>query len=800
MLVPLSWLREYVDVAVPAQELAHRLTMAGIEVGSINTSGSNWTHIVVGLVELVEPHPNADRLRLCTVDFGDLRSVVVCGAPNVESGQKVAYAQVGAHLINPETGSTEVLKAARIRGVTSEGMICSEKELGLGDNHAGILVLPPEAPIGMALGDYLGEVILDLEVTPNRPDCLSIIGVAREVAVLTGQELREPSVQYPQLGQAIGSMTSVDVMEPDLCPRYTCSLIIGVKVTPSPEWMQERLIKAGMRPINNVVDVTNYVLLEYGQPLHAFNFDALSEHRIVVRKALPSEKLLALDGEERQLESSMLIIGDGKHPVALGGVMGGVPTEVNFSTTSVLIEAASFSPTSIRDTSRATGLRTEASLRFEKGMRPHLVAVALRRATQLVLEVAGGTAADGILDVFPGNEPPVQLELTMAHLKKIMGVDFGQEQVQTVLASLGFDPVVEDDAIQVTVPYWRTDINLEEDLVEEVARIIGYDSIPTTMLSTPIPYHQPSDHLDFRERVKDVLAQAGLQETISYPLISQQTLEWVSGPDGIGELIRVANPLNSEQEYLRSTLRASVLSTASYNLRHQERTVPIFEIGRIFLPQRNSLPEERESLVGVLAGMRTEGTWLGESSMFDFYDGKGVLESLFSEVRANVTFELSEDPIFQSGRAAKITSGESVIGVLGEVHPAVLEKFEVDISPVVLFDIDLEILLSTLPEGMGQFQPFPRVPGVLRDMALVVDTQIPAASIQAVIENHPLVIRASLFDVYTGEGITNVQRSLAYRVLFQSPHRTLTADEVSAAQNDILNTLEKTLGATLRQQ
>jgi phenylalanyl-tRNA synthetase beta chain len=800
MLIPLSWLKEYVNVTVPTEELAHRLTMAGIEVGAINTPGNDWDHIVVGLVELVEPHPNADRLSLCTVDFGGLRSVVVCGAPNVGSGQKVAYAQVGANLINPETGTSEVLKAARIRGVTSEGMICSEKELGLGDNHTGILVLPPEASIGMSLANYLGKAILDLEVTPNRPDCLSIIGVAREVAVLTDQELKEPSAQYPQLGRPIDSMTSVDLMESDLCPRYACSLITGVKVTSSPDWIQERLLQAGMRPINNVVDVTNYVLLEYGQPLHAFNFDALEEHRIVVRKALPSEKLLTLDGEERQLEPSMLIIADGKRPVALGGVMGGVPTEVNVGTTSVLIESASFSPTSIRGTSRDTGLRTEASLRFEKGMRPHLVPVALRRATQLVLEVAGGTVADGILDVFPENEPPSQLTLTMAHLKKVMGVDFSHEQVQRVLTSLGFDPLVEDEVFQVTVPYWRSDINLEEDLVEEVARIIGYDSIPTTMLSAPIPYHQPSGQLDFRERVKDLLVQTGLQETISYPLISQQTLDWVSGPDGIGALIRVANPMNSEQEYLRTTLRASVLSTASYNLRHQERTVPIFEIARIFLPQGNNLPEERESLVGVLAGLRSEGTWLAESSMFDFYDGKGILEALFSGVGAEVKFELSKDPIFQSGRAAQITSGESIIGVLGEIRPAVLEKFEVDISPVVLFELDLEILLRTFPEGIVQFQPFPRVPGVLRDMALVVDTQVPATSVQALIENHPLVIRASLFDVYTGEGITDIQRSLAYRVLFQSPHRTLTADEVSEAQNDILNLLEKNLGARLRQQ
>ena len=800
MLVPLSWLKEYVDIAISPQELAHRLTMAGTEVGEITTHGGAWDQVFVALVEQVEPHPNADRLTLCTVDFGGQRSTVVCGAPNVAAGQKVAYAQVGAQLIDPQTGKTEALKAARIRGVTSEGMICSERELGLGDDHTGILVLSSEASVGTPLAEELGDAVLDLEVTPNRPDCLSVLGVAREVAALTEQTLQEPVIGYPEEGEPIEALTSVEIADPDLCPRYTCSLITGIEVGPSPQWLQDRLLKAGMRPINNVVDVTNYVLLEYGQPLHAFDFDTLEGRRIVVRQARSPEPMVTIDGQEHQLKPPMLVIADAEDAVALGGVMGGASTEVTDATTAVLLESASFAPTSIRRTSRETGLRTEASLRFEKGLRPHLVPVALRRATQLVLEVAGGTAAKGIVDAFPGATDLSQLTLTLARLKKVLGIDLLSDQVQEVLTSLGFQcQATGSEVFQVTVPYWRSDITIEDDLVEEVARIIGYDAIPTTMLSSPIPYHQPLALREFRERVKDLLVQAGMQETISYSLTSREALQRVHALDGDINPLQVANPMSQEQEYLRTTLRASILATLAYNLRRQEWSLRLFEVGRVYLAQDADLPQERETVVGVLAGARSESTWLAESRPLDFYDAKGVLEALFAELGTVVSFESAQDVVLHPGRTAQIVAGETIIGVLGEVHPSVLEEFDIDLSPVALFELDLERLAGTLPEGAQQFQSFPRVPGALRDMALVVDDQVPAARVQALIEGHPLVAQVALFDVYTGEHVAQGHRSLAYRVLFQSPERTLTAEEVSRAQERILRLLEHEVGARLRE-
>ena len=424
MKIPLSWLKEYVDISVPVEDLARRLTMAGTEVSEVATIGGNWNNCFVGRVTGVERHPNADRLTLCTVDAGEEQMQVVCGAPNVAEGQKIAFAKVGAELFNTHSGKVEPLKAARIRGVVSEGMICSEVELGVGDDHDGILVLPEDAPIGTGLSDYLGDRILDLDVTPNRPDCLSILGVAREAAALTGEIVTEPDSSYPEGDERIDTLASVEIADPDLCVRYTATLIKGVVVGPSPAWLQDRLAKAGMRPINNVVDITNYVMLEYNQPLHAFDFQNLKEGKVVVRRARPGEVLVSLDGVERKLSPTMLVIADARDAVALGGVIGGVDSEMTEHTSTVLLESASFNPTNNRRTAQTLRLSTEASTRFEKGLKPELAPIALRRATKLIQDIAGGTVARGILDVFPGSELHAgpTLTLTMRRLQKVLGV------------------------------------------------------------------------------------------------------------------------------------------------------------------------------------------------------------------------------------------------------------------------------------------------------------------------------------------------------------------------------------------
>ena len=405
MKIPLSWLREYVDIDLSSKELAHRLTMAGIEVGEVTVVGG-WTNCVVGHVEKVEPVPNADRLTMCTVNSGDGDVQVVCGAPNVAAGQRIAYAGIGARLFNPHSGKTEALKAARIRGVTSQGMICSELELGLSNEHTGILVLPEDAPVGMDLTEYMGDEILELELTPNRFDCMSVLGVAHEVAALTGRRVREPDLAYPEDGGPVEGQASVEVGDPDLCPRYTATLIRGITIGPSPKWLQERLSKAGMRPINNVVDITNYVMLEYNQPLHAFDFGKVAEGKIIVRRAMEGEVLVSLDGTERKLSTDMLVIADPKGPVGLAGVMGGANSEMTDGTTDVFLESATFDAGNNRRTSQALGMPTEASARFEKGLKPDLAPLGLARATQLIQQIAGGTVAKGILDAFPARTQP----------------------------------------------------------------------------------------------------------------------------------------------------------------------------------------------------------------------------------------------------------------------------------------------------------------------------------------------------------------------------------------------------------
>ena len=521
MKVPLSWLKEYVDVDLSAQELAHRLTMAGIEVGEVTVIGG-WSEVFVGHVQDVRPHPNADRLRLCVVTIGSEELEVVCGAPNVAVSQNICFAKIGATVYNTHTERYETLQAAKIRGVESQGMICSSAELGLGDDHSGILVLPEDAPLGTLLDDYLGEIVLDLELTPNRLDCLSILGVAHEVAALTGKTVQEPQNDYEESGDSISKQIEINVEDPDLCPRYTASLIKGVKIGPSPQWLIDRLSKAGLRPINNVVDVTNFVMLEYNQPLHSFDYDLIKDHKIIVRRARSGELLTTLDDEERELTADHLVIADANDAIGLGGVIGGANSEIGENTINVLLESATFNGANNRETAQFFGLRTEATLRFEKGLRPELAPIALRRATRLIKEVAGGLVAPGIVDIRSEEAAtPLVVSLTTVKIKRILGMEVDLNQVQEVLGSLGFTwECLGEARLDVTVPYWRNDVNIEEDLVEEVVRTIGYDSVPTTMLSSPIPFQQSVPVMEIRERIKDLLVSAGVQEVINYPLLT----------------------------------------------------------------------------------------------------------------------------------------------------------------------------------------------------------------------------------------------------------------------------------------
>jgi phenylalanyl-tRNA synthetase beta chain len=797
MKASLNWLREYVDITLPVAELSKKLTMSGTEVaGAVSVGG--WESIVVGEVVAIEPHPHADRLWLATVDVGTERLTSVCGAPNLKLGQKVAFARLGAQLLNPDTGEPFKLKKARIRGVSSEGMICSERELGISERHAGIMVLPADAPLGLTLDDYLGDTILDLDITPNRPDCLSIIGVAREIAALTGQTVRLPQVSYDEVGELIEGKASAEIIDPDLCPRYCASLIINVRVGPSPSWLEQRLLACGMRPINNVVDVTNYVMLEHGQPLHAFDYHKLAQRRIIVRRAKEGEFITTIDAVERGLTSDMLVIADGEGAVAIAGVMGGGESEVTEETTTVLIESANFNPASIRRTSMALRLRTEASLRFEKGISPELPLSALKRATQLMAALSGGKIAKGIIDVYPGRVEPKPILLTTRQVRRILGVDISLEQRIKVLAFLGFDcQVVGGDELWVTVPYWRTDVRLADDLVEEIARILGYDELPTTLPSGALPRYQPDAMWTLRERVSQILVGCGMQEVITYSLTSLEVMSKVVPQSQLTPL-RVANPITAGQEYLRITLRANLLAALAANEKHEENSIRLFEVGKVYLPREEDLPQERHMVAGVLSGPRLDCNWHGEGGALDFFDAKGVLETLFHRLGIAASFEPTLDESFSPGKGAQIVVQGQSVGVLGELHPRVLDSFDISSRPVYLFEIDLERLLPLVLKP-PKYRPISRFPATLRDIALVVDEAIPSKKVNDIIQSFPLVVSVILFDVYTGEQVPQGKKSLAFRILYQSLDRTLTDEEVNRAQGEILERLHRDLGAILRQ-
>ncbi len=800
MKVSLNWLKEYVDIKLTVAELAGKLTMAGLEVKETEVLGGHWENVVIGQITAINPHPNAERLTLPTVDLGTESATVVCGAPNLRIGDKIAFARVGAQLIDGHTGQVGTLKTAKIRGVVSSGMVCSEKELGISDNHEGIMVLPPDAPVGVPLSDYLGDVILNIEVTPNRPDCLSVIGIAREVAALTGHSLHLPPVDYEAVSPSIDQQVAVEIKAPDLCPRYCASLIKGVKIADSPHWMQRRLLSCGMRSINNIVDVTNYVMLEYGQPLHAFDYDRIEGKKIIVRRAANAEKMVTLDGAERNLGPDTLVIADEKRAVAVAGVMGGANSEVTEKTTAILLEAASFNPASIHYTGRTLNLPSEACMRFERGIRPELTLPALKRATQLFLQLAGGAAAKGVVDVYPGKRDMAPIQLSTGEVKRVLGIDYTLEQIITTLTALGFDCQRTPSAIEVAVtpPYWRSDIRFTVDLIEEVARVTGYDKIPMTMLSQPIPRQNPVPIVGLKRELRNHLSGYGFQEIITYSLTGLETLARLSatGSPSVSALLRVANPMTADQEYLRPTLRANLLSALALNRRHEDGGIRLFELGRVYRPQNTQLPEEREMLCGLLGGPRLDKSWLGGDEPIDFFEAKGVVEGLLSRWGVVARFEVGSDESLHPEKQVAMVVGDKRLGVLGELHPRVLANFEIT-GAAYLFEIDLAAWLP-FTVGHRMYRPIPRFPAIVRDMALVVGAEIAHRQVVDIIKGFPLVEQVVIFDVYSGEQVPAGQKSLAYRITFQSPTQTLTDDEVNGVQQQILARLANELGATLR--
>ncbi len=804
MKLLLSWLKEFVDVDIPPSELKRRLLDATAEVEAVDYIGGDWdpNFVRVGHVLAVEPHPNADRLRLATIDAGGSPQTVVCGAPNLAVGQKIAFATAGATLFDGHTGEAAVLKKNKIRGVESAGMVLSERELGLSENHDGILVLPDDAPIGRPLVEQIGDVIFDITTWANRADLLGVQGLAREVAALTSRPLREPDRGFTQSGPAIESLLSVTIEDPNLCPRFTAAVIEDVAIGPSPAWMQERLARHGMRAINNVVDITNYVMIETGHPLHAFDYDLVRGKQLIVRNAHAGERITTLDGIERELSPYMGLVCDADGPSSIAGVMGGSISEISPSTRTILLEVANWHPGAIRRTSTHLHLRSEASSRFEKGIGPGVAMAAQERALHLFEKLTGGRIATGIIDVFPGQQPARTVIIPEGRIEQVLGIEIPANEVRRILTDLGF--VVHHlppNRFSVQPPPWRPDVQIADDLVEEVGRIYGYDKLPITFLRGALPQPEPNSFERMRERVRDVAAGLGFQEVITYSLTDLQSLSPFVAPDDSrrAQPLAVTNPVASQHRVLRTSLRASVLSTFAANRRHEDGPLRLFEIGFEYLPTEADLPHERPILAAVLGGARTDRWGRPTNERVDFYDARGVAEALFDALGVRAGFTASEEHGLLPGHTAAVSVDGDPVGVVARIHPAAADVFDVE-EPVFLVELDLEALVPGLP-ARPDYSPPSRFPEVRQDIAVVVAAGMPASRVLELVRSHRvkgLSLSAAIFDDYRGQGIPEGQKSLAISLRYQASDRTLSDGEVARVQDALLKRLERELGATLR--
>lgn len=804
MKLSLNWLREFVDVDLPVAELASRLIDATAEVEGWETIGASWDpeRIRVAEVLAVEPHPNADRLRLVTVNAGAGEQQVVCGAPNVAVGQKIAFATEGAELIDGHTGEKARLKLRPIRGVESAGMVLSEKELGLSDDHEGILVLRPEAPIGRPLVEELGDIVFDISTWANRADLLGVLGFGRETAAITGKVMRQPESSHGESARKASDAIMVTIEDPDLCRRFTASLIENVTIGPSPSWMQERLQKSGMRPINNVVDITNYVMLETGQPLHSFDYDLVRGKQIVARRAKQGEKLVTLDGVEREFDSEMLMICDGEGPVGIAGIMGGGNSEVSDRTKTVLLEIANFKPGNIRRTSTQLKLRTEASLRFEKGLGMEMPEYAQHRALHLFEQLTGGSVASGLVDVYPGKAERRTVVVTASRIEQVLGISVPRAEVERILGDLGFEcEFLEPETYSVRPPDWRPDVQIADDVVEDIGRIYGYDKLPTTKLRGVLPEPEAAPTRDLRERLRDLAASMGFQETINYTLSDLARLRrMVPESDHIrSEPLGVVNPVAAQHTYLRTTLRSGLLETYASNRRNVDGALRLFEVGFEYLPVEADLPHERTVLCATLGGTR-ETRWAGGGGeVLDFYDAKGAVEGILDGVGMVAAFAPIEEFGFLNGHVAEVRIGKERVGVIGQVHPDNAAAFDID-EPVFLIELWVEDLIHHVPERPEYASPS-KFPEVRQDIAILVDAGLPAGRVLDIARSHrsgTTRISAELFDEYRGKGVPEGKKSLALRLRFQAIDRTLTDGDVAKVQHGLVVRLSKELGAELR--
>ncbi|WP_303722580.1 phenylalanine--tRNA ligase subunit beta [Malonomonas rubra] len=801
MIVTYNWLKEFVDFDYSPQELCDRLTMAGLEVDALEEIGGGLDSVIVAKLESVEKHPDADKLTVCQVNNGNEVVQVVCGATNHKAGDLVALAQPGSVL----PGDFKI-KKSKIRGQISMGMLCSEKELALAEDSAGILILPQSLLLGQPVFDALNlkDFMIEIGLTPNRPDCLSVVGVAREVAAMCDQELILPAPQITESAVKITDQTSVVIEDADYCPRYAARMIKGVKIGPSPDWMVRRLEAVGMRSINNVVDVTNYVMMELGHPMHAFDFKYLEEGRIVVKRAQQGEKFISLDDQEHEMIAEDLMICDGKKPVAMAGVMGGQNSEVQDDTEDILLEAAYFKPTAIRRTSKRHGLHTESSHRFERGADIDMIPVALDRAASLIAELGQGEVLAGVIDNYPQPLQIPVLTLNVGKVKTLLDVPVDRETIQVLLESIGLR--VEDgenlEQLLVAVPSFRPDLEREVDLIEEVARLYGYDRIPVTMPTGTVDATVPPQRQRVQSSLRNAIVACGFSEAMNYSFYGADSVEKL----GLGEddqrrqQVKILNPLSEDQSVMRTSLVPSLLETVAYNLAYRSNDLRLFELRPVFLPVGENACQERLTLTAVACGRRQPEGWAQTGELVDFYDLKGVAEELLSAVCINdvqVTVETPE-PYLHPGKSCRLMHSGKSLGSIGEVHPQVLAVFDIE-QPVYLLELDVEEMLAAVGE-YSQFKPLSRYPDVIRDSALLLDESIAAAQVMEVIGRTKVkyIENAVLFDLYTGKGIPEGKKSLAVRVRYRDLEKTLTENEVAKGHDKLINAICQQLGAEIR--
>ena len=804
MRVSYKWLKEYVDIPVSPEELAEKMTMAGVAVENIEYPGKGIDKVVTARIEKIGGHPNADKLVICTINTGSEILQVVTGAPNVREDQIILLALVGGSLPDMK------INKARLRGVESFGMLCSAQELGLDpenfppEQRDGILEFPSDTPLGMDAKELLGldDAILELELTPNRADCLSMTGVAREVSAVLGTEIRLPDIKVTELEEAIAGKVSVEIENPELCGRYVARLIRNVKIGPSPVWMQQRLQAAGIRPISNIVDVTNYVMMELGQPLHAFDYDKLTQQTVIVRNARAGEKLVSLDDVERELTPDMLVITDPGGPVAIAGVMGGLDTEITDTTSSVLIEAAYFNPASIHRTSKNLGLRSESSARFEKGIDINGSLAAATRACQLIQEMGGGETVQGAVDNFPAPRDNTVIRLRPERTALIMGVEVPPARIKEIMTGLGFGVKEDNDGFLVEVPTRRGDIFGEIDLIEEAARLFGYNNIPTTLPEGANTEGRKTKALVLADRIAQTMVECGLTEIVTLSFINPRVFDMLNLPEehDLRNALTVQNPLSEEQGVLRTSMLPGILDILSRNTARKNRDLAFFEMGRIFIPAAGEqLPEEKLTLAGAVMG-KTKDSWQAETREMDFYYLKGVLENLLDVLNIKKYSLVPEKShrSFHPGRAARIELGGKTAGIIGEVHPNVMENYRLN-EKVYVLEIDADLLIEAAG-GVKQYSPLPRYPAIERDMAIVVAKEVMAADINRIIRKSAgsLLESITLFDVYEGSQISEGYKSMAFSLKFQAPDRTLTDEEVNVIHEKIQQALKDKFQAELR--